>query len=190
MNRPELYQRTVAILYTAYYNDTLSHGDCCACAVGNLVAANLGYSIFAKAHSNKFVWVDSTGQVMPYPANFFVKDSRKGIPMGWGAFVCTTCHDDGKQDQYVNWEVLQDPLVAKQVSSTGYSPKEVILIERAFESSSYDLSSEDRMFDGLCKVLDMLSEIHRVHEQETVDQKKNFSAHYQIRCHAKTESTL
>lgn len=37
MLKPELYQRTVDILVKAYFEDTLRHGDCSACAVGNLV---------------------------------------------------------------------------------------------------------------------------------------------------------
>jgi hypothetical protein len=38
MKRPELYQRTVDILVQAYFNDTLRHGSCAACAVGNIIA--------------------------------------------------------------------------------------------------------------------------------------------------------
>lgn len=40
MLRPELYQKTVDILVQAYFNDTLRHGSCSACAVGNIIAAN------------------------------------------------------------------------------------------------------------------------------------------------------
>jgi hypothetical protein len=36
INEP-LYRRTVDILVNAYFNDTLKHGDCFACAVGNIV---------------------------------------------------------------------------------------------------------------------------------------------------------
>lgn len=37
MINPELYQRTVDILVKAYFEDTLAHGSCTACAVGNIV---------------------------------------------------------------------------------------------------------------------------------------------------------
>jgi hypothetical protein len=43
MNRPELYKKTVDILFDAYFNDTLRHNNCMACAVGNIVAAGMGY---------------------------------------------------------------------------------------------------------------------------------------------------
>lgn len=37
MLKPELYQKTVDILVKAYFEDTLEHGNCEACAVGNIV---------------------------------------------------------------------------------------------------------------------------------------------------------
>lgn len=40
MIKPELYHKTVGILYDAYFNDTLERGNCHACAVGNMIAAN------------------------------------------------------------------------------------------------------------------------------------------------------
>lgn len=44
MENPELYYKTVDILVQAYFNDTLRHGKCTACAVGNLVAYHMGYT--------------------------------------------------------------------------------------------------------------------------------------------------
>src|SRR5688572_25079170 len=40
-NKP-LYHKTVDILVQAYFDDTLVSGHQCGCAVGNLVAANMG----------------------------------------------------------------------------------------------------------------------------------------------------
>ena len=40
MIKPELYKKTVDILYQAYFNDELEHGNCAACAVGNICAGN------------------------------------------------------------------------------------------------------------------------------------------------------
>lgn len=45
MQNETLYNRTVDILVQAYFNDTLVHGNYCGCAVGNLVAANMGIEI-------------------------------------------------------------------------------------------------------------------------------------------------
>ena len=42
MKRPELYKKTVDILFNAYFNDMLRHGFCGACAVGNIIKANVG----------------------------------------------------------------------------------------------------------------------------------------------------
>lgn len=42
MKNPELYQKTVDILVNAYFNDTLEHSNCYACAVGNLIGYYLG----------------------------------------------------------------------------------------------------------------------------------------------------
>lgn len=40
MKNKELFYKSVNILQKAYFNGTLSHGDPCGCAVGNLVKAN------------------------------------------------------------------------------------------------------------------------------------------------------
>jgi hypothetical protein len=53
MNNPELYKRTVDILFDAYFNDTLKHGDCTACAVGNIIAANMGYKNERQFYGNR-----------------------------------------------------------------------------------------------------------------------------------------
>ena len=44
MKNQELFNRTIGILVKAYQNDTLTHGICQKCAVGNIVAANMGFS--------------------------------------------------------------------------------------------------------------------------------------------------
>lgn len=44
-NRIELYHKTEDILFQAYFNDTLEHRKCGACAVGNIIAGNLGAKI-------------------------------------------------------------------------------------------------------------------------------------------------
>jgi hypothetical protein len=188
MNRPELYHRTVGILYTAYFNDTLVHGTCCACAVGNLIAARLGYSIrkeqvpyFGILEITEHHWYDVNGKRVPDP----ILNSMSSLPaQGWGAFVCTP---NPGRPQEIEWKYLSELVVQQQIAATGYTPEEVILIERVFESAKGE-TIEDRMFDGLCRVLDALEAIHEVHHQETIDQKKHFSEHYQIRVYAGTAS--
>jgi hypothetical protein len=58
------FEKTVDILVKAYLNDTLEHGNCYACAVGNMVAAANGYTYnrddFSLKWSNERmpVWID------------------------------------------------------------------------------------------------------------------------------------
>lgn len=54
MKKKELYQKTVDILVQAYFNDTLEHSDCTACAVGNIVAANIETCTIP--YSSKLPW--------------------------------------------------------------------------------------------------------------------------------------
>jgi hypothetical protein len=56
MIKPELYQRTIDILVDAYFNDTLKHGSCAACAVGNIISATNGIEI-GKGTEGEPVWV-------------------------------------------------------------------------------------------------------------------------------------
>lgn len=42
MIREQLYKKTVDILFNAYFDDTLKHKYCNACAVGNLIRINMG----------------------------------------------------------------------------------------------------------------------------------------------------
>lgn len=43
INRPT-FEKTVDVLVKAYLNGTLEHGNCCACAVGNIIADSCGYT--------------------------------------------------------------------------------------------------------------------------------------------------
>lgn len=53
------FDNTVDILVKAYLNDTLEHGNCSACAVGNLITAS-GYVFDSASHTGphgKFQWL-------------------------------------------------------------------------------------------------------------------------------------
>lgn len=54
MKKQELFNKTVSILVNAFQNETLTHGDFCSCAVGNLIAANMGIKIIESGMS--FSW--------------------------------------------------------------------------------------------------------------------------------------
>lgn len=43
------FEKTVDILVKAYLNDTLEHGNCAACAVGNIVVSVHGYQYYSQS---------------------------------------------------------------------------------------------------------------------------------------------
>lgn len=52
-------------------------------------------------------------------------------------------------------------LADKQIASTGYTERELSLIETAFENAPIE-DRDDKMIDGLLAVVDVLAEIHNV----------------------------
>lgn len=65
MNRPERFERSVDVLARAFFDGTLRHRDPCACAVGNLVADQIGADTAAESsaswpdHSSHDNWYDA-----------------------------------------------------------------------------------------------------------------------------------
>lgn len=149
MKNSELYNRTVNILVDAYFNDTLEHGNPCACAVGNIIAANMGKKI---------------NVVNP---NFASK-------LGWDgeqidAAYWYSCINDA--------EHLLGPKTVAEINSSGYSVDEIIRIENAFESARFFGRRQDDeiMFQGLTNVIEVLDQIHEnTDEALTSDTKKRF----------------
>src|SRR5688572_24997822 len=103
MKNPELYHRTVDILVKAYVDGVLMPMTCSACAVGNLVAVNMGYSVTQDkdGFSDRPYWMDS-GNKYQHPDSLWAEHIR------------------GK-------EITQESQA--QVDSTGYSEKELYSIE-------------------------------------------------------------
>jgi hypothetical protein len=143
------------VLVKAFLDDTLVHGNCYACAVGNLVACGLGAKVIKTDH--RFVThIWDNGE--DYPG----KVHRNTIQHdGWGAFF-TTDRDyrTGKKKQEVNLHLLQSERVQRHITVTGYTWEELARIEFAFESA--DKRKKDRMLNGLMKVVDVLADIHGV----------------------------
>lgn len=157
MQKPELYKKTVDILFQAYFNDTLEHANCKACAVGNIVAANIGVRL---SH------YDSFGRVMP--KEWKVGDPRTDTGVWFDAIY------DGRVER-----CLYSEEVDYQVKATGYSAIELARIEYAFESAPTGKSDEDWMFNGLVAVLDVLKEIHMVSDEEASKSVQPFKSHFQ-----------
>jgi hypothetical protein len=145
------FESTVKILVEAYLNDTLEHGNCYACAVGNIVAANMGHSFVPcqDRTSKKITW-----------------DITKGLYAGRG--------DYGSWYETLGLDFFgATPSVRgrMEIESTGYSDRELIRIENAFEGASW---LGDRMFNGLMAVVDVLAEIHGVDLSVKESAKKLF----------------
>lgn len=155
-NNLDLYNKTVDILFNAYFNDTLHHGQCHACAVGNLINARMP---FTKKQIEE------------------MKTNKLGNPIYWPSVFCTYNAKHGRPDR--EFHPSRYTGVAKdQIDSTGYSLEELSEIEYRFETAPGDYGSEDHMFNGLCAVLEVLKEIHGIKEDEHTTQVSRFQNHY------------
>lgn len=131
MKNPELYNRTVDILVQAYFNDTLRHGNCSACAVGNIIKANGGFKGFFSNWAEVFMTVE--GQQGICPENY---------------------EGDAKSE----------------IDSTGYAWQDLAKIEKSFESAKG--IKDEKMFNGLMAVIEVLDQIHENTDQEVTKVSK------------------
>lgn len=167
MIREELYHKTVGILYDAYFNDTLRHSDCGACAVGNIVAANNGI----KNPLSDAAWANA---FMSVPFFRFYSDG-----CGWPSVFCTITDIETTQKIHPENYTRCDE-ARKQIDSTGYIWQELAKIEYAFETADKGNNDEDYMFNGLVAVLEVLKEIHQVEDEDLLTQNKSrFEKHYE-----------
>lgn len=150
MKNKELFDRTIGILVNAYFKGTLEHYNCCACAVGNLVAANCGYTYNESMKYNEAPAVN--------------KD------YGWAALFATT-----DRIQKYKPENIGMPATKYQIDSTGYSHKELMKIEFSFEYDFFHGFTEAELFKGLMNVVDTLMQIHEASTEEITAAKQLFT---------------
>lgn len=131
MKNKELYNKTVDILVQAYFNDTLRHGDCKACAVGNLIQANGGFNNFFTTWTEVFITV--YGEQAVNPTEYYGEAKR-------------------------------------EIDSTGYAWPDLAKIEKAFESANG--INDEKMFNGLMAVIEVLDQIHENTDQEVTKVSK------------------
>jgi hypothetical protein len=156
MKNETLYHRTVDILVQAYFNDTLEHDNCYACAVGNIVAANCGF-VFEKDmrdEENRLMWKGFNGYgviklSIDDNATYFAIEYRSGN------------------------DVSMTPNIKHQIEKSGYSLRELSKIEKAFERASIGNSKEDWMFNGLMAVIEVLDQIHENNDTEISQSSKS-----------------
>lgn len=151
MNREEQYYKSVDILLDAYNRGTLQHANCDRCAVGNLLG-----------HGD---WINSfaTGAGINHEN------------------IVTKCGSMRNPSWDSDW-----------TNETEYSVSELMKIEDAFERdhvNSFIGKSEDELhtanrlasyqYEGLCRVLDCLKEIHEVDQPIIDDHKDQFKSIYE-----------
>lgn len=152
MKNQQLFNETVDILVNAYQKNTLRHGDCSACAVGNIIAAKSGIT----SNTSKS-WRDCFGA------------EEYHTPYAWADVFST----DAIKTQ--RFDIIEYEGVAKkQIDVTGYSVYELASIELAFESADKGISTDDHMFNGLMSVVDALMIIHEASKEESEEAKSLF----------------
>jgi len=158
MSNKEKFYSTVNILVRAYLNNTLAHGRCSACAVGNIIADSLGVTI----------------QLPDL-------DWSEGVPYWNRVFVTAKFYGPHRENRlHEGYGILTQVKVASnymgeakfQIDSTGYTWQQLARIENVFETTPLD--EADRMFEGLMRVVDVLTDIHQMDLEECKTAKKLF----------------
>lgn len=147
MKNKELYDKTVSILVDAYMNDTLQHGNYCGCAVGNMIASNMGIqinNILKEDEDSEIEWIGVSDT-----------DASQWL---WLIYKDKSC-------------LINERLALRQIRSTGYSVEEIYKIEKAFEGSDR-YYEEDEMFSGLMAVIEALDIIHENTDTTLTNQTK------------------
>lgn len=177
MVKQQLYHLTVDILYNSYTNNLLEKGNHYASAVGNLVAVAMGYELkYGKGpedienncdKDNYLVWVKE-GVVLPHPS--YENENKIN---GWYAPIVIS-----GTNRFIKKEFLVGPAL-EQINATGYKATELSQIDKAFEAHQFG-PTEDQIYYGLIKVLDVLQKIHFVTDKALIEQNiHRFKTHYQ-----------
>ena len=146
MKNKTLFDRTVAILVKAYFSGKLKHGDCSACAVGNICAGNgipiMEGNVINSSDYNNGVWV------------YAFSTNRNGERQVSPAYYNSN--------------------IKRVIDATGYAFNELADIEHSFETAQHGKSEDDRMFNGLMSVCDCLMLIHEATAEECAEAKLLF----------------
>lgn len=148
MYTKEKFHETVAILVAAYMNDTLRHGDCAACAVGNIVAARMGLRIVQDPS-----YIDCNQKFMMWSNGEYPNE-------GW--FQVTRAYEGFSQR------------AIEQIEASSYTAQQLRQIEKSFESANFVSSYDDYILNGLIAVVDVLCEIHGMNEVDKKEAKELF----------------
>jgi hypothetical protein len=132
MKNKAQFDHTVKILVSAFLNNSLVHGNCHACAVGNIVAANLDIKF-----DKDLKWI--------------------GRQVAWSAVFVTLQY----QISQVRRPRAYSGEAQKQIDATGYTWQELASIEYAFERAK-GKTPEAHTFNGLMAVIEVLCQLHEM----------------------------
>lgn len=160
MKNESLYNKTVDILVQAYFNDTLEHGLCQRCAIGNLCHAS-GFKI----------------NTMP---GFNYQDNAV-----WGLVFHSVQGTDGEWYQKIEMSAYNknEKGCRDVIAGTGYDLQELMKIEWAFETANKGNTKEDYKFNGLMSVIQALDIIHENNDTQVTNQSKNKFIKPQLVCY-------
>ena len=152
MKNQDLFNRTIGILVKAYQNDTLVHSDPCGCAVGNLVAANMGLNISINHETGR---ATTNGGRRANSSWYDIIDCSFGSP----------------EIDMLN----ASKATLRQIYSTGYTAIQIGAIEYAFEhymGRGFEIDKDGYL--GLMNVVDTLMTIHEATDTEAEEAKQMF----------------
>jgi len=127
MKNEKLYHETVDILANAYMNNTLVHGTCAACAVGNIIAARQGMQVIKNSETT-FMWAKATIE----------EGITLGSPKWQSVFVTKTKETSGRGRILRAHLDLNNyyGMAKKQIDATGYEPIQLAYMEKRFEQAN------------------------------------------------------
>ena len=165
MNR---FDKAISALSNAYTNNTLFKGNCISCAVGNIICDANDLTIHKEISGNR--------------CGYNI-DVSNGTICDWEDLFCTT---SGLQtiSNGSNIETTRLNVIVKQLSKTGYSIKELAMIEETFENNtnishhivlSYtDTEVRSDTYTGLMAVVDTLCDIEEKTDEQRTGVKELF----------------
>jgi hypothetical protein len=139
------FQHTLNVLVKAYLNDTLRHGRCNACAVGNILGGSEWKYFFTTIPIQR---VDDS-----------IYHKQKFNDYNW---------IDGLEPSVIRSQRIKG---AQLIEKSGYTKLELARIEWAFETAPRncninDIKNDEWMFNGLMAVVDVLADIHGISLEE------------------------
>ncbi len=156
------FEHSVDVLVKAYLNGTLKHGNCHACAVGNLVSEACGYT-YKQNPMHGFGMERYQDIIWSHKNRYYLTDNTQE-QKSWHSVV-----KDGSD--------IEHPLcdeAANQIEKTGYSVDQLYRIEIAFETANRIDGPDEWMFNGLMAVVDCLADIHGINLEAKEEAKKLF----------------